>query len=363
MGALGSPPMFQMDVILSASLGILFLVFGVAAVFLMYYLWGFPFDKKTLTSAAPPSLMRLHRILGYLYFILYIVMMSEMVPRMWNYQVEMPARTVAHMMFGMGIGIVLLIKLSILRFFRHLEEWMPVLGTTLLTFTVILSVLSMPHAFREMYLAKDAAIGGEVYGEENLARVAKLLPTAGLPDDAPLSKLASEEALQAGRRVLLQKCVVCHDLKTILVRPRSPADWVNTVERMAIKPAFSEPISEFEQWQVSAYLIAISRELQKSARERLKEEQEKQKSRDAVAVTTQPGAPAPAIDEKKAEATYETLCGQCHELADVDKAPPTTADEVSAVIRRMVDDNGMKAEKAELDMIEWYMKRKFVAAK
>ena len=40
-------------------------------------------------------------------------MMSEMVPRMWHYQVEWPARTVAHMMFGMGIGIVLLIKLAI----------------------------------------------------------------------------------------------------------------------------------------------------------------------------------------------------------------------------------------------------------
>lgn len=356
--------MFQMDVILSASLGILFLVFGIAAVFLMYYLWGFPFDKKTLTSAAPPSLMRLHRVLGFLYLILYVVMMSEMVPRMWSYQVEMPARTVAHMMFGMGIGIVLLIKLSILRFYRHLEEWMPILGTMLLTFTIVLSFLSMPHAFREMVLARDAAAGGEVYGAENLARVAKLLPAAGLPDAAPLDKLATEEGLQAGRRVLLKKCVVCHDLKTVLVRPRSPSDWVNTVERMAIKPAFSDPITEFEEWQVSAYLIAISRDLQKSARERLKEEQAKQKSRDAVAApAAQPGDAAPVIDEKKAQAAYETICAQCHELSDVDKAPPTTADEVSAVIRRMVDDNELKAEKTDLDMIEWYMIRKFVAAK
>ncbi|MBL9106540.1 MAG: hypothetical protein JNL82_36790 [Myxococcales bacterium] len=353
-----------MDVVLSASLGILFLVLGIAAVFLMYYLWGFPFDKKTLTSAAPPSLMRTHRVLGYLYLLLYIVMMSEMVPRMWAYQVEMPARTVAHMMFGMGIGIVLLIKLAILRFYRHLEEWMPVLGTLLLTFTIILSGLSMPHAFREMVLASQAADGGDAYSDENRARVAKLLPTAGLPAEAPIDQLSTVEALQAGRRVLITKCVVCHDLKTVLTRPRSPSDWVNTVERMAIKPAFSEPITEFEQWQASAYLIAISRELQKSARERRQEEEEKQKARDAMATPSSgdpAAAPAP-IDEKKAERTYETICAQCHELSDVDKAPPKTAADVTDVIKRMIDDNGLKADKAELDMIEWYMTKKFVAA-
>lgn len=352
-----------MDVVLSASLGILFLVLGIAAVFLMYYLWGFPFDKKTLTSAAPPSLMRTHRVLGYLYLLLYIVMMSEMVPRMWAYQVEMPARTVAHMMFGMGIGIVLLIKLAILRFYRHLEEWMPVLGTLLLTFTIILSGLSMPHAFREMVLASQATDGGDAYSDENRARVAKLLPTAGLPEGAPIDQLSTVEALQAGRRVLITKCVVCHDLKTVLTRPRSPSDWVNTVERMAIKPAFSEPITEFEQWQASAYLIAISRELQKSARERRQEEEDKQKARDAMA-TPSSGDPAgaPPIDEKKAERTYETICAQCHELSDVDKAPPKTAADVTEVIKRMVDDNGLKADKAELDMIEWYMTKKFVSA-
>lgn len=354
--------MFQLDVVVSASLGILFLVVGMAAVFLMFYLWGFPFDKKTLTSAAPPSLMRLHRMLGYLYVIIYIVMMCEMVPRMWSYQVEMPARTVAHMMFGMGIGVVLIIKIAIVRFFRHFEEWMPYLGTTLLWFTIILAGLSMPHAFREMVLANEVT-GGDVFGQENRERIAKQLPLAGLPEEAPLAELVTIESLQAGRKVLLKKCVVCHDLKTVLVRPRSPSDWVNTVERMAIKPTFDAPISELEQWQCSAYLIAISRELQKSARDRRQEDADKKKAHDAM-TAAQDGTAAPAqIDEKKAQATYETLCAQCHELSDVDKSPPKTAADVDDLVRRMVDDNGMQAEKSELEMIEWYMKRKFTDAK
>lgn len=354
-----------MDVVLSASFGILFLVVGCATVFLMYYLWGFPFDHATHTSAAPRSLMRLHRVLGFVFVVIYLVMMREMVPRMWQYQVEWPARTVAHMIFGMSIGVVLLIKLTILRWFRHFEEWMPVLGTLLLVFTLMLSGLSMPHAFREMALASDVA-GGDVLSEENRARVAGLLPTAGLPPEAPIAELSSVEALEAGRMVLLRKCVVCHDLKTILVRPRAPTDWVKTVERMALKPAFAEPISEMEQWQSSAYLIAISRELQRSARERRAERVEKQNSQEAMAeaAPTADTTPAPSgpIDEKQAQATYESICAQCHELSEVDKAPPRTAEEVAAVIKRMIDDNDLKAEKTELELIEWYMIKKFVSA-
>lgn len=71
--------------------------------------------------------------------------------------------------------------------------------------------------------------------------------------------------------MLLTQCVTCHDLKTILTRPRTPGDWVRTVERMANRQIF-EPIEESEQWAVSAYLIAISPELQTSAKARRVEE-------------------------------------------------------------------------------------------
>jgi len=351
-----------MDVILSASLGILFLVVGTAAVFLMYYLWGFPFDKATRTSAAPPSLMRLHRQLGWFYVVIYIVLMFEMVPRMWNYQVEWPARTVAHMCLGMGVGFILLIKVAILRFFRHLEEWMPALGTTLLAFTIMLAGLSMPHAFREMALASEM---GDVYGDANLERVHRLLQAADLPPEAPIAELATTESLQAGREVLLKKCVACHDLKTILDRPRSPLDWVGTVDRMVIKPSFTAPISEFEGWAVTAYLIAISRDLQRSIKERRAAEVERQQAEAALvtpaqaAAATEPAAPRP-VDEAAARKTYESVCGSCHELAEIEKAPPASEAEVTEIIRRMVEDNEMKASAEQVDSIEWHMIKVFV---
>ena len=121
-----------MNAAINAILGTLFLILAFGTVFLMYRLWGYPFDKVKHKSAAPPGLMRLHRMMGYAYFLIYLVLMAQMVPRLWTYQVEFPARTVVHIVCGILIGVVLILKLSILRFYRHFEEWMPVLGTSLL---------------------------------------------------------------------------------------------------------------------------------------------------------------------------------------------------------------------------------------
>ena len=46
----------------SAILGLIFLGLANASVFLMFKLWGYPFDKETHKSEAPPALMLLHRL-------------------------------------------------------------------------------------------------------------------------------------------------------------------------------------------------------------------------------------------------------------------------------------------------------------
>src|SRR5688500_12739311 len=161
----------------TAWLGVVFVVVGLAAMFLMYHLWGYPFDKETKTSAAPRWLMWTHRLLGYLFALIYIFMMWKMIPRLWEYQVEFPARTTAHIILGFTIGFLLLIKIAIMRFFRHFEEWMPYLGTAIMLGTIILMGLSLPYALQERERAKYAT------SASNIARVATMLPTAGLPKD------------------------------------------------------------------------------------------------------------------------------------------------------------------------------------
>src|SRR5579862_8560278 len=132
-----------MSALTNTILGLVFLVAGIAATFLMYHLWGYPFDHEKLKSSAPPRLMLLHRALGYVYVAIYVLLMTQMVPRLWRYQVEFPARTVAHFMLGISIGALLLVKIVIVRFFKHLEGTLaPFLGTLLLICTILLLGLS-----------------------------------------------------------------------------------------------------------------------------------------------------------------------------------------------------------------------------
>ena len=362
----------------SAILGLVFLGLGNAAVFLMYKLWGYPFDEKTRTSAAPPSLVLVHRLIGVAYAILYVFMMWHMVPRLWNYQIELPPRTVAHLMLGITIGVLLLVKVAILRFFRHFEEAMPYLGTTLLLCTYLLIGLSVPFTLRERALRTSQ----EVFSEAGMQRTHKMLQTAGLPDDAPLDKLASKRKLRDGQNVLLNKCVQCHDLRTILVRPRTPPDWVRLVNRMAIKPVIGEPISEEEQWTVSAYLIAITPDIQNSVKEQRIEEMQASQSQVALesafssgpdviqdpdTVTQDPDSISIVIespdqasyDPAAALELFEITCSQCHPLADVDNAPPTSEEETRELIARMIE-NGLFMLEEDIEIIAQYLNKTYV---
>jgi cytochrome c2 len=269
--------------------------------------------------------------------------MTQMVPRMWQYQVELPPRTVAHLTLGLLIGVILIVKIVILRFFRHLEEWMPYLGTGLFVSTVLLLGLSLPFVFRERALASQA-LGGGAFSPRNRKRVADLISEAHFPAGTPLTELSTEASLRAGQSVLLEKCVRCHDLKTVLERPRSPSEWVSTVSRMAEKPALFAPISEKDQWYVSAYLIAITPDLQKS------EKALKQAEDPALAL---------GMDATASRAAFNRVCSQCHSTTKIDNAPPKTAADVPALLQRMTN-NGMRASPQEIRLIETYLNKTYV---
>jgi hypothetical protein len=276
-----------LDTFSNAILGILFLLLSAAGTFLMYKLWGYPFDHEKHKSSAPPNLMRLHRMIGYAYGILYLYFMSQMVPRLWAYQIEFPARTVAHLMLGMSIGVILVVKISIVKWFKHLESTLvPFLGTLLFICTFLLIGLSVPFALKERILERSVA-GGTAFSAENIERLKSVLPKAGMPAEVKLDDLTSFRSLNQGRDVLLSKCVQCHDLRTVLVKPRTPDNWVQTVSRMAERAVF-DPISDEEQWRVATYLIAISPELQKGFSEKKKQETEAAKSKRAIAEVSRP---------------------------------------------------------------------------
>jgi mono/diheme cytochrome c family protein len=350
-----------MDTYSNAVLGMFFLFLAYASTFLMFKLWGYPFDKEKHKSSAPPALMLTHRMMGYAYLIIYLYFMSEMLPRLWNYQVEFPARTVAHLLLGMTIGVILICKIAIVKFFKYLESSMvPLLGISLLICTNLLIGLSVPFAFKESSLSGNIS-GGSAFSEENRTRVSRLLPTAGLPEEAVFDELATVENMEHGRNILLKQCVQCHDLRTILLRPRTPENWVKTVTRMAERSLLWNPINETDQWAVSTYLIAITPDLQRSAKQKRSGEVSRQQVQEAMETTaatlTSTGSTAelPPVDPVDAQQTFEATCSQCHEASDIEFAPPESEEDARSLVTRMVVENGLEETEENLEKVIYYL--------
>ena len=216
-----------MGTALSMWLGIAFLVIGVTATVLQAWLWSFPMlpdpggPDPNGKSSAPPFWTKVHRLLGVLFVIIYIFMMWHMIPRLWEYQFELPARTVMHAVMGILIGCLLIAKIAIIRWFQHFGKSLPALGLGVMMCTVVLATLSLPFAMRAH------GMNVQVFEPENLSRVERVLASSGIEgiDALKAQELASEDSLGKGRDVLMYKCAVCHDMRTILMKPRSASSW------------------------------------------------------------------------------------------------------------------------------------------
>jgi mono/diheme cytochrome c family protein len=276
-----------------------------------------------------------------------------MVPWLWTYQIELPARTVMHMSLGMAVGVLLLLKIAIVRFFQRLDAALvPALGTALLVASAVLIGIAVPPAFRE------ALATNRLFTEENCRRVETLLVQAGL-DNRASAELASHASLRAGQRVLRQQCIECHDLRTVIARPRTPDAWRQTVRRMAERTTLLAPIDEQQQWQVTAYLVALSPQLQQSA-QRLREQAARtdDAKQAAASLAAKPEA-APPYDAAQAKQLFVKKCSECHATSEVEKVPPDSEAAARDLVKRMVDE-GLAASEEELAQLVRYLTETYV---
>ena len=292
-----------------------------------------------------------HRVFGYVFLAIYVVLMVQMIPRLWNYQIEFPARTVVHISLGMAIGASLILKIAVVRFFRRLEQTLvPSLGTSVLVGSVVLIGISVPSAFRE------ALATGTLFDEANRERVRTLLTQIGSNElgEEECTRLTSRNSLRAGQRVLRQECIDCHDLRTVLAKPRTPENWRQTVRRMADRTTALNPIEEDEQWQVTAYLIALSPQLQKSRGQLRDEQKRRDQSQEAAAAVGAEEAGAAAYNPNAAKQLFESRCSQCHESTLVSESPPGSEEEARQLVASMVEE-GLEATQDELAQIVRYL--------
>ncbi len=172
-----------------------------------------------------------HRVFGYVFRAIPATFIIQMVPRPWTYQIYFLVQTVVHITHsGRRFGALLILKITIVRFFRRLDQTLvPSLGTAVLVASVVLIGFLVPAAFREAFATRS------LFADENRERVRTLLTEISSEelDEAECTRLASKGSLCVGQRVLRQECVDCHDLRTVLAKPRTPENWRQTVRRMA----------------------------------------------------------------------------------------------------------------------------------
>lgn len=312
--------------------------------------------EAAVTAASPGSRAVLaHRVFGCVFLGIYVVLMIQMVPRLWTYQIEFPARTVVHISLGMAIGVVLILKIAVVRFFRRLDpSLVPPLGTFLLVGSVVLIGISVPSAFRE------ALATGTLWSDENRQRVRTLLEQTGL-DEEQCARLTTPESLRTGQRILRQECIDCHDLRTVLGKPRTPDSWRQTVSRMADRTTMLNPLKEDEQLLVTAYLVALSPNLQKSARQLRQQNDRRDQSKQAAeAVTAEQTVPG-AYDPVAAKQLFENKCSQCHISSLVEGSPPGSEDEARQLVASMVEE-GLEATEEELASIVRHLTESYTKA-
>jgi cytochrome c5 len=362
-----------MSTTISMWLGIAFVMIGIVATILQAWLWSFPMapdpggpDPNGL-STAPKFWTSTHRFLGLAYVLIYVVLMIEMVPRLWEYQVEFPSRTVMHICMGIIIGVLLIAKIAVIRWFQHFGKSLPTMGLMILMCTLILGTLSIPYAIK----AHDF---GDIMSAQNIERVdrsLKNIPDASFPDSIDKAALLTEESMDHGRSVLVDKCVVCHDLRSILKKPKSGKQWLSTVLRMQKLPSMgSVRILEKDIGPVTAWLIAINPSLQekkKADKAKKKEEIKAVKQAQAAAVEgkTEASAEGGAKTAKEVKNTYDdaaaedlvrTKCTECHEMDDIETYGGADRAGWGKVIVDMVEEGGEFTADEIKTMLEWLVR-------
>jgi ferredoxin-NADP reductase/mono/diheme cytochrome c family protein len=281
---------------LSSVLGILFILLGAAAVWLMFHA-----SRRAQSPTARERVLRAHRIAGYLFISLFCFMTWFMILRARSGPDELPIPSMLHILLAMILAPLLLVKVLIARYYKSFTAALVPLGLTIFTLGfVLIATTAGPYLLRkatvkdislqaidmgaarvdlpasEALMQKrcsrchslERIIGARKDARAWLATINRMraLPGSGIPEaDAKiiLSYLISEDSvdssnaqgeLAVGRALVDSHCNRCHALERIYQSAKSPAEWKATVTRMVayargaegfFKPGEDERIIQF----------------------------------------------------------------------------------------------------------------------
>lgn len=208
-------------------LGALMAAIAIVNAGLMAWLWRFPMRPDPTgrdpngVSTAPRVWTNVHRGLGYVFVLTYVVLLVEMVPRMWEFRVA-TASSVLHGALGVLVGVLLVIKIAVIRRFQRFGNRLPWIGGALAGSTLIVAALGIVPAWIVLQ---------------------------------PLQPLSPE--LARGRDVVARKCNQCHGASTIASEREDARKWARItreMQRFSRNIPGKQPITEEERRLATRYL-------------------------------------------------------------------------------------------------------------
>jgi ferredoxin-NADP reductase/mono/diheme cytochrome c family protein len=209
---------------LSALLGLLFILLGVAAVCLILEA-----SRRTHGAKTRDRIIQAHRTAGYLFIALFCAMTWFMVLKVKDVPDELPLRSMLHILLAMVLAPLLLVKVIIARYYKSSGTILIPLGITIFTLGfVLIASAAGPYLLRRVTV-KDISLDAIHMGE------------------ARIDMQGSEELMQ-------KRCARCHNLDRVVGARKDARGWLATINRMRSLPGSG--ISEPDARVILSYLIS-----------------------------------------------------------------------------------------------------------
>lgn len=218
---------------LSSIVSIGFILMGFFTVLIMLKLHGNPKEKT------PMKLLRnIHRILGYVFLVYFLLMMVFMLNRIGGGGAEFSPRVIVHMVLAVMVIPLFVTKILIARFFKRLFPNLILLGLAIfiLSFTLI-----------------------AITGGYNLFRGAES-PSATREGKSPAQAISdkelnvSDQFRKTVKDLIQKKCTICHDLARVKSARNNNVEWLATVDKMIKYNINANFLNETEKTLIVSYL-------------------------------------------------------------------------------------------------------------
>ncbi len=202
-------------------MAMLFVCTGGIAVFIMLEIFG-----KIRDNTEKTYWIYAHKIFGYLFLSIFILMLFFMINKTAGFQKELTARAIIHIVLALILIPLLAVKIMIARRYPKLGAKLPMLGISI--FTISFGLTGITAGYYALY-------------RSNLTYTTISSLNNGLLD------------LELGKTITNKKCNKCHSLERVYLAYKNDNAWSDTINKMALLD--SPNITSFDVKQMLNYLI------------------------------------------------------------------------------------------------------------